>query len=203
MRSDLAAAHVLPTQAEAEGLRFLSHAVLARLDPSVVGYVSRRGGLDPGQDWFKAARILAACQRPYDLIPKLARVVGMPDAAPLVVFHCLFRAAPSARSVLDGRHQILAGSPSATAQAVALSYELASRALSDDREARSAAFDRFAWNVEHRLPFRAAALAVHVAAQLIDLDALVDDAPAWTSMEARIRRDLETFQERRARAIEV
>jgi hypothetical protein len=203
MRSDLAAKLIVPTQVEAERIRFLSHAILTRLDPCIAGYVSRRGGHDPGQDWFKAARILAACQRPYDLIPKLARVVGMPDAAPLVVFHCQFRAAPSAGSVLDGRHQILAGTPSATAQAVALSYELASRALSDDREARSAAFDRFAWNVEHRLPFRAAALAVHVAAQMMDLDDLVDDVPAWASMEARIRRELEIFAERRARTIEV
>ena len=203
MRSDLAASHIVPTQVEAERLRFLSRAILARLDPCVVGYVSRRGGLDAGQDWFHAARILAGCQRPYDLIPKLARVVGLPDAAPLVVFHCQFRAAPSAGDVLDGRHQILAGTPSATAQGVALSYELASRALSDDREARSAAFARFAWNVEHRLPFRAASLAVHVAAQLVDLDVFVEDVPAWASMEARIRRELEIFLERRARAVEV
>lgn len=203
MSFDLAASDVVPNRVEVERLRFLSHAILARLDPGVVGYVCRRGGSDPGQDWFQAARILAGCQRPYDLIPRLARVVGLPDAAPLAIFHCLFRAAPSAEAVLDGRQQIQADTPSATAQAVAMSYELASRALSDDRNARSAAFERFAWNVEHRLPFRAASLAVHVALQLIDLDVLVDDIPAWTSMEARIRRELGLFLEKRAQAIEV
>lgn len=203
MRSDLAAKHIVPTRVEAERLRFLSRAILVRLDPCVVGYVSRRGGPDPDQDWFEAARILAACRRPYDLIPKLARAVGAADAAPLVVFHCQYRAAPGAGSVLDGRGQIQAGTPSATAQAVALGYELASRALSDDPAARAAAIDRFAWNVEHRLPFRAAALALHVATQLSDLDVLVHDVPAWASMVARIRRELEVFVERRARTLEV
>lgn len=202
MKSDLAAKPVVPTQVEAERLRFLAGAVLARLDPCVVGYVCRRGSLAPDGDWFQAARILARCRRPYDLIPELARVVGLPDAAPLVVFHCQYRAAPTAKAVLEGRQQVMPGTPSSTAQAVALAYELASRALSDDRDARESAFRLFGWNVEHRLPFRAAALAVHVAAQLIDVDAHVGDLPAWTSMEDRIRRELETFLERRARTIE-
>lgn len=202
MKSDLAAKEVVPTRTEAERLRFLSGAILARLDPCVVGYVCRRGGLEPGEDWFQAARILAKCRRPYDLIPKLARVVGLANAAPLVVFHCQFRGAPGAASVLDGSQRIVAGTQSSTAQAVALGYELASRSLSEDAEIRSTAVGNFAWNVEHRLPFRAAALAVHVAAELIDLDALVGGAAAWASMEDRIRRDLEPFLERRARTIE-
>lgn len=202
MKSDLAANDVVPTRTEAERLRFLSHAILTRLDPCVVGYVCRRGALEPGEDWVQAARILAKCRRPYDLIPELARVVGLDNAAPLVVFHCQFRAAPTAGAILDGRHRIQSGTPSSTAQAVALGYELASRSLSEDAGVRSAAFGNFAWNVENRLGFRAAALAVHVAGELIDLETLVGDAPGWSSMEDRIRRDLEAFLERRARTIE-
>ena len=128
-------------------------------------------------------------------------MVGARNAAPLVFYHRLFREAPGAAEILDGRAGIPAGASSSAAQAVALVYELADRVAAEDPQLRRASLEQFAWNVEHRLPFRSAALAVHVATYLMDLDPHVADVPGWSSMEGRIRRDLETFLERRAASI--
>lgn len=200
MKCAVAADKVVPTSKEAENLRFLARAAVARLEPSVLGYVCRRGTIEAGEDWFAAGRIIGRCRRTYDLIPELARVVGTRNAAALVIYHRQFRDAPCAADVLDGRADIPVGKSSHAAQAAALAYELADRAAGEPRDLVPA-IERFAWNVEHRLPFKSAALAVHVALYLTDLESLVAEVPAWPSMEARIRRDLDAFLERRAAAI--
>ncbi|MGU3404752.1 hypothetical protein [Methylobacterium brachiatum] len=200
MKCAVAADKVVPTSTEAENLRFLAQAAIARLEPSALGYVSRRGTVEAGEDWFAAGRIIGRCRRTYDLIPQLARVVGTRNAAALVVYHRQYRDAPCAAEVLDGRTDVPLGTSSHAAQAAALAYEVVDRAAGDPRDLRTT-LKRFAWNVEHRLPFKSAALAVHLALYLTDLEPLVVDVPAWASMEVRIRRDLDSFLERRAASI--
>jgi hypothetical protein len=201
MKLAVALGEVVPTPAEAERLRFLGRAAIARLHPAAFGYVCRRGTITAGEDWFAAARILGRCRRAYDLIPDLARVVGARNAAPLVFYHRLFREAPGAAEVLDGRASIPAGTSSSAAQAVALVYELADRVAAEDAQLRRTSLEQFAWNVEHRLPFGSAALALHVATYLMDLAPHVAEVTGWSSMEDRIGRDLDTFLERRAASI--
>ena len=48
---------------------------------------------------------------------------------------------------------------------------------------------------------QSAALAAHVALYLTDLESLTAEVPGWASMEARIRRDLDSFLERRVASV--
>ncbi|GJD90724.1 hypothetical protein BHAOGJBA_4266 [Methylobacterium hispanicum] len=177
------------SEVERENLRFLSRALTLRVDPAVVGFVCRRGGPRPGEDWFEASRVLTTTRRAYDVLPKLIRVVG-PEAAPgLILYRWRFLSAPPAHDVLEGRRSVLPGSASILAEAAALAYALAQRALAD-RETRMPAFEAFARTVERDLPFRAGALALHMAGALIDLDAGVRRVAGWASMEDKLRADL-------------
>lgn len=190
-------APLAPSGAEREKLRFLSKALTFRVDPVVIGFVCRRGGPRPGEDWFVASRVLATTKRAYDLLPKLMGAVG-PEAAPaLILYRWRFLSAPPAHDVLAGRLSVLPRSATVMAEAAALAYALAQLALTD-REGRSSAFEAFAGAVERDLPFRAGALAWHMAAALIDLDDTVRGVAGWASMEEKLRTDLHDFAAVRA-----
>lgn len=189
---------IVLTERDEENLDHLTKSILFRVDPAVIGLVCRRGGPKPGEDWFEASRVLAKTRRPFDLLPKLMKVVG--EAAPaLAIYRWQLVAAPSAADVLDGRRTVDPASPSILGEAAALAYALADRALLE-REESIPAFEAFARTVERDLPFRAGALAYHMAAALIDLrDALVG-VQGWEVMEDELRAGLGNFAASRATA---
>jgi hypothetical protein len=189
---------IVLSERDEENLDHLTKAVLFRVDPAVIGLVCRRGGPRPGEDWLEASRVLAKTKRSYDLLPKLMHVVG--EAAPaLAIYRWQLVAAPSAADVLDGRSTVDPASPSILGEAAALAYALADRALLDHGE-RIPSFEAFARTVERDLPFRAGALACHMAAALIDLRETLDGVLGWEAMEEKMRAGLRRFAASRATA---